>query len=77
MRRVSEYTSRGGRDRNQGCGGRHANNNRSLTRSYTPEEWQNLSAEQRAQIYRPHENQSNRGRSGGCRAHGCSGRGRG
>ena len=78
MRCVSEYTSWGGRDRNQGRGGRHSNNNRSLARSYSPEEWQNLSAEQRAQIYRTRENQGGRGRSGaGGRGCGRGGRARG
>jgi hypothetical protein len=79
MRCVSEYTSRGGRDQNQGRGGCHSNNNRSLARSYSPEEWQNLSAEQRAQIYRTRENQGGRGRSGGGRGRGRGGcaRGRG
>jgi len=73
MRRVSEYSTRGGGDRNRGRGGR--NSNRGLARSYSPEEWQNLSAEERARIYRARENSGGRGRPGGGRGRGGGSRG--
>jgi len=65
--RSNNHNNRGGR---QGRGGR----GRSLARSYSPEEWQSLSAEERARIYRARDNQSQnqggqgqggRGRGGG------------
>ena len=81
---TSYNNNRGGRQ-GRGGGGR----GRNLARSYSPEEWQNLSAEERARIYRARENQNqnqggqgqgSRGRGGGhvlsnyCRG---GGRGRG